>query len=63
MAGIVHSAHSFSFFVHAAITLNYPRLVTEVCEGDGTVEVLRIVKQGETELTKTITFGGSEFNL
>ena len=53
----------FFFFVYAAITLNYSRLVTEVSEGDGTVEVLRITKQGETELTKDIALSGSEFNL
>lgn len=57
---MVHGAQSFLLFVLAAITLNYSRLLTEVSEGAGTVEFLRITKQGETELTKEITFSESE---
>lgn len=48
------------FFICVVSTLDYSLLVMEMSEGDGTVEVLRITKQGETELTKEITFSGGE---
>ena len=44
----------------AAITLNYTQLLMNVSEGNGTVEFLRIDKQGDTELPQRITFTGGE---
>ena len=58
------SPRSPSFFIscHAECELVYEQTVTEVNEDAGTVELLQISKQGETELPVKIYITGSMCN-